>query len=116
MTAEIALRFVLGGLLVSMFAVAGELFQPKTFAGLFGAAPSVAIATLGIAYRTRDAAYLGIEARSMLLGATAFVVYAATCVATTKSRAVAVSVGAAVAWAAWAAVAFMSWQLAGPSA
>ena len=113
---EIAVRFVLGGLLVSLFAVAGELFQPKTFAGLFGAAPSVAIGTLEIAYWTKSGADVAIEARSMLLGAAAFVVYAATCVATTKSRAIPVWMGAALAWAGWAAVAFVSWRLAGAGA
>jgi len=31
---------------VSAFAVIGDLFKPKSFGGLFGAAPSVALATL----------------------------------------------------------------------
>jgi uncharacterized membrane protein (GlpM family) len=47
--AEYLLRFVLGGLVVLLFAVLGDLLRPKSFAGLFGAAPSVALATLGIA-------------------------------------------------------------------
>ena len=44
---DLVLRFVIGGLVVSSFAVLGDMLKPKSFAGLFGAAPSVALATLG---------------------------------------------------------------------
>ena len=46
---EYVMRFVAGGLIVSAFAIAGDMLRPKSFAGLLGAAPSVALATLGIA-------------------------------------------------------------------
>jgi hypothetical protein len=46
--AEYVLRFVIGGLAVSAFATLGGIFRPKSFAGLFGAAPSISIATLAI--------------------------------------------------------------------
>ncbi len=43
---EILLRFVIGGIVVSTFAILADLFKPKSFPiGLFGAAPSVALAT-----------------------------------------------------------------------
>jgi hypothetical protein len=108
---ELALRFVLGGILVSLFAAAGEMFTPKTFAGLFGAAPSVAIATLAIAYVGRDAAYVAVESGSMMVGCVALCVYSAACVAITKRREIPVWLGASLAWAAWAAVAFGLWGL-----
>ena len=41
---ELVLRFVLGGAIVCTFAALGTVFKPKTLAGTFGAAPSVAIA------------------------------------------------------------------------
>jgi hypothetical protein len=44
---QIFIRFLVGGAVVSVFAVIGDLLKPKSFAGLFGAAPSVALATLG---------------------------------------------------------------------
>jgi hypothetical protein len=106
---EVALRFLLGGAIVSLFAVIGEMFKPKTFAGLFGAAPSVAIVTLGLAYHKHGAAYAGTEARSMLLGALAFLVYGAACVVTTQWRKMPVWLGAGLAWGAWAAAAFGPW-------
>ena len=46
---EYVARFLIGGVAVSLFAVLGDLLRPKSFAGLFGAAPSVALATLGVA-------------------------------------------------------------------
>ncbi len=38
---EILYRFLIGGLVVSAFALIGDLLKPKSFAGLFGAAPSI---------------------------------------------------------------------------
>jgi len=65
---QLALRFVIGGVVVSFFAAVAEILKPKTFAGLFAAAPSVAIATLGIAYVNRGGEYVAMEGRSMLVG------------------------------------------------
>ena len=45
---QILIRFLVGGAVVSVFALIGDLVKPKSFAGLFGAAPSVALATLGL--------------------------------------------------------------------
>jgi len=47
----ILLRFLIGGLVVSVFAVISDIVKPKSFAGLFGAAPSVALATIGLTSR-----------------------------------------------------------------
>jgi len=73
---EILLRFLIGGAVVSAFALLGDLFKPKSFAGLFGAAPSVALATLGLTLTAEGARYVATEARSMVIGAVAFFVYA----------------------------------------
>jgi hypothetical protein len=73
---EILLRFAIGGVVVSLFAMLGDVFRPKSFAGLFGAAPSIALATLGLTIADKGKAYAGVEARSMILGALAFCIYA----------------------------------------
>jgi hypothetical protein len=70
-------RFFIGGAIVSFFAVLAEMFRPKSFAGLFGAAPSIALATLGLTISSHGAHYASTEARSMILGAIAFLCYAA---------------------------------------
>ena len=72
---EILLRFLIGGAVVSAFALLGDLFKPKSFAGLFGAAPSVALATLCLTVSTEGARYVATESRSMVIGAIAFFVY-----------------------------------------
>jgi hypothetical protein len=73
---DLLIRFLIGGVIVSSFSLLGEIFQPKSFAGLFGAAPSIALATLGLTIERHGHAYAAIEARSMLLGAIAFFFYA----------------------------------------
>jgi hypothetical protein len=73
---DIFLRFVIGGFIVSCFAVLGDIFKPKSFAGLFGAAPSIALATVTLTIATKGREYAAIEARSMIAGALAFFVYA----------------------------------------
>src|ERR1700758_2143835 len=69
------IRFLAGGVLVSLFAVAGDVLRPKSFAGLFGAAPSVALATLPLAFWKHGGSYVSTEGRSMILGAVALAVY-----------------------------------------
>lgn len=68
-------RFLIGGLAVSGFAMLGDILRPKSFAGLFGAAPSVALATLSLTIAHDGADYAAVEARSMMLGAGAFLFY-----------------------------------------
>lgn len=74
---DLGIRFLIGGIVVSVFAILGDLFRPKSFAGLFGAAPSIALATLGLTILHNGKAYAAIEARSMMAGAIALAAYAA---------------------------------------
>ena len=71
----ILIRFLIGGVAVSLFSVLGDLFKPKSFAGLFGAAPSVALATLGLTVASDGKHYAAVEANSMIAAAVAFFVY-----------------------------------------
>jgi hypothetical protein len=72
---EILIRFLIGGVCVSLFAVLGDLFKPKSFAGLFGAAPSIALATLLLTIGKDGPHYASIETTSMIVGSIAFFVY-----------------------------------------
>jgi hypothetical protein len=110
---EIVIRFLLGGAVVSAFAALGEVFQPKTFAGLFGAAPSVAITALALAFGKQGPPYAAVEARSMVLGSVALLVYSAACVALSRRGPIPVWLGAGAAWALWFVVAFGLFALAG---
>ena len=73
---ELVVRFVIGGLVVSTFALLGDLLKPKSFAGLFSAAPAVALASLGLAIAQHGSTYASIEVKSMMLSSLAFILYA----------------------------------------
>jgi hypothetical protein len=75
---EYLIRFLAGGIIVSAFAVLGDILRPKSFAGLFGAAPSVALATLCLALGTEGSQYVSTEGRSMILGGVALTLYSLT--------------------------------------
>ena len=108
---DLLFRFLAGGVLVSLFAVIGDMVRPKSFAGLFGAAPSVALATLGLTLMNEGSAYAAIEARSMMIGAVAFMLYAAVCnaaIARGRTHVAAVAIGCL---ALWVAVALAGWGM-----
>jgi hypothetical protein len=75
MMLEYGLRFLAGGIAVSAFAALGDTLRPKSFAGLFGAAPAVALATLLITLSHKGAAFAAMEGRSMIVGAFALAAY-----------------------------------------
>ena len=106
---ELLFRFLIGGTLVSAFALLGDLFKPKSFAGLFGAAPSIALATLGLTIAKQGRPYAAIEARSMMAGAVAFFLYA-WCVSWLMMRhKVKGLVASSAAMIVWGAAAFGLW-------
>ena len=106
---EFIVRFFIGGSVVSLFALISDLFQPKRFAGLFGAAPSVALATLALTAASRGKSYASLEARSMAVGAVAFFIYAFAvreCLFRLKSPPLATT---SLLLGAWLAAAFGMW-------
>jgi hypothetical protein len=111
--AELAIRFLLGGTVVSLFAVLGSALKPPSFAGLFGAAPSIAIATLTLAFFKEGGAYARIESHSMVIGAIGLIAYSAFCLWTVRRRDFPVWVGAAICWVTWFAVTFGVWIAVG---
>jgi uncharacterized membrane protein YGL010W len=72
---EMLFRFLVGGIAVSTFSALGDVLTPKSFAGLFGAAPSVALATLALTIAKEGVNYTAVEARSMLAGAVVLGIY-----------------------------------------
>jgi uncharacterized membrane protein (GlpM family) len=106
---ELIIRFIVGGLVVSFFAVLGDVLKPKSFAGLFGAAPSVALATLALAIMANGKAYAALEARSMILGACAFIVYAWCCMRIMTKHDARAKAATIAALAVWLACALGGW-------
>jgi uncharacterized membrane protein (GlpM family) len=109
--ADLLIRFVIGGLVVSVFAIIGDMLKPKTFAGLFGAAPSVALATLSLTCFRQGSHYAATEARSMMLGALAFIVYASAIAILMMRFRPSVLVTCVIVLPAWFVIALGLWRI-----
>ncbi len=110
---EYLVRFLVGGIVVSAFAMLGDLLRPKSFAGLFGAAPSVALATLAIAVHQHGAGYAADQSRAMMAGATALAVFSvAVCHLLMRAR-LSAGLATSLAMVVWLVVAFGLLALAG---
>jgi hypothetical protein len=111
---EYLLRFLIGGIAVSAFAALGEIFRPRSFAGLFGAAPSIAIATLLITIWQEGRPYAALEARSMIIGAAALCIYSVVVFCLLKRCHLTALLSSLSAIAAWLAVALgVDWLIFG---
>ncbi len=106
---EYVIRFFLGGLIVSAFALLSDLLRPRTFSGIFGAAPTVALSTLGITFFMGQAAKVATEGRSMLLAALALFVYALLTRIFLKRKRISALPSAFIAYLGWFASAFLIW-------
>ena len=106
-----AYRFIAGGLIVSLFAVIGDVLRPKGFAGLFAAAPSVALATLALTVMADGKTYAAVEARSMAAGAIALLLYALSCLYLMAKRHWKAAPTAIAMLAVWGFCAFGLWAL-----
>jgi Protein of unknown function (DUF3147) len=102
------IRFVVGGVVVSMFALVAEVLGPKSLAGIFGAAPSVALATLGLTILNQGKSYAAQESRSMIGGAIAFCAYACCLVWLGKGKSSVPRVSV-VSLVSWLAIALSFW-------
>ena len=103
---EYSLRFLAGGIAVSAFAALSDTLRPKSFAGLFGAAPSIALATLLITLSQKGAPFAAVEGRSMIAGAFALAVYSWVVCVLLKKILLSSRAATTVALVVWFAVAF----------
>lgn len=108
---DIFVRFIIGGTVVSLFSILGDLFKPKSFAGLFSAAPSVALASLWLAFEKHGGAYASTEGLSMVVGAIALYVYSYVVSWILLHYKYATSIVTACTLVVWFAVAFGIWAL-----
>jgi hypothetical protein len=74
--AILAVKALNGGLFVVAFALVGEILKPKRFAGLFSAAPSVALANLMVVIVAKGHPDAAANAKGMIVGGLAL---AASC-------------------------------------
>jgi hypothetical protein len=95
----LAIRVLAGGALVVAFAMVSDMLKPKMFSGLFGAAPSVATASLLVSGLSTGAAKDVKYATGMIAGAVGLIAYAL--VAAFAVKHLGSVAGSIVAWAAW---------------
>ena len=102
----IVIKGVAGGALVVAFALLSEGLGPKRFAGLFSAAPAVAIAGLSVVVLGETTHKAHENAIGMIAGGCGMVAYAAAVVPLLRrARAADAAALALVAWTAVAAIA-----------
>ncbi|HET9100030.1 MAG TPA: DUF3147 family protein [Acidobacteriaceae bacterium] len=109
---DILLRFLIGGAMVALFSFIGCMFSPKSFAGLFGAAPSVALATLLLTVSHSGKQYAAIETRSMVGGGIAFLLYAfcvALILSTKRFSALSATLASMTVWFGSALIVWLVW-------
>ncbi|SRR5579883_2956635 len=75
---EYVAKFFAGGLLVCLFALISQACQPKQFAGLFSAAPSVLLATLILTLLIKGADTAKLDVEGAIAGAVGLTFYALT--------------------------------------
>jgi hypothetical protein len=71
----LAIKAVAGGTLVAAFAAIGELLRPRGLAGIFAAAPSVALASLAVTVALTGPGSASNQVLAMIVGAAALAVY-----------------------------------------
>ncbi|MGW5481541.1 DUF3147 family protein [Streptomyces sp. NPDC004008] len=102
---EFVLKALIGGLFVVGFALLAETVRPKRLAGIFAAAPSVALGGLILTVVFKGNADAATAARGMIAGAAAFTAYCLVDVpALARFGALRGSAAALVVWCAAAAV------------
>ena len=108
---DLLVRFFLGGIVVSMFAALGDALRPRTFAGIFGAAPSVALASLFLSHSANGPSYVSTEGRSMMAGAVALFAYSAASSWAVRRDLAAPWLVALALWTVWLGVAGSLWYV-----
>jgi len=105
----IGLKALAGGTLVVVFSVLSDALKPKIFAGIFAAAPSIALTSLVITVLTTGPSKAAISSRGMIAGAVGMIAY---CVAASflVERFGAIP-GSVLAWGAWTVAALTAFWL-----
>ena len=104
----LAVRVLAGGALVVAFAMLSDVLKPKMFSGLFGAAPSVATASLLVSGLADGAGKDVKYAVGMLAGAIGLIVYSSAAAFAVKHLgAVPGSISGWVAWLIPAAAVYL---------
>ncbi|MFB9907785.1 DUF3147 family protein [Allokutzneria oryzae] len=107
---KVLIKALAGGFLVLAFTAVAEVLTPKRLAGVFSAAPSVALASLVVTTVFDGPADVTAAAHGMVVGAAAFTVYCLVAVPLVKRWGALRGSGVAV--VAWLAAATLGYLVA----
>jgi hypothetical protein len=99
----VLVKALVGGLAVVGFSLVGQAGHPKRFAGLFAAAPSVAVASLALTVAIKGPAATVPYAQGMLIGSAGMLAYCL--VSLYLIERLHALFGSVLAWLAWLVVA-----------
>ena len=99
----IAAKAIAGGCFVVAFSMLSDRLKPKTLAGLFSGAPSVALASLGLTALAMGGGKTAVAATSMIAGGAGMVAFCAVAIALEQK--VGAVTSSALAWISWAVAA-----------
>ena len=108
---DLLIRCLIGGLVISVFAILGDVIKPKSLAGTTAAAPAVALATLALTLHQKGVDYTALECRSMLAGAIAYLFFAVAVSYIGMRYKPKALVGAVALMPLWAVVAAVLWAV-----
>lgn len=108
---DLLLRLIIGGVVVSLFAILGDVIKPKSLSGISAAAPAVALATVVMTMHKKGIAITTLEARSMFAGAIAYLCFAVAISYVQMRYKPKALVGAAALLPLWAVVAAVLWAV-----
>lgn len=108
---DLLIRCLIGGVVVSVFAILGDVIKPKSLAGTTAAAPAVALATLVLTLHQKGVVYTALECRSMLAGAIAYLLFAVAVSYIQMRYKPKALVGAAAVMPLWLVVAAALWAV-----
>ncbi len=107
----VLVKAVAGGVLVLAFAALSETLTPKRLAGVFSAAPSVALASIIVTAVAKGVSDVTAAAHGMVIGAVAFTVYCLLVVPLIRKwGAVRGSAVAVAGWGIATALGFLVWS------
>lgn len=108
---DLLVRCLIGGVVVSLFAILGDVIKPKSLAGITAAAPAVGLATLVMTLQEKGISYTALECRSMLAGAAAYLLFALVVSHVQMLYKPKALVGAAAILPLWAVAAAVLWAV-----
>lgn len=108
---QLLFRLLIGGVVVSLFAIMGDVIKPKSLAGITAAAPAVALATIIMTLHEKGITYTVLEMRSMFAGAIAYLVFALLISFVQMRYKPKALVGAAAMLPVWGLVVFGLWAV-----